>query len=72
MSEPALESSGLTGSEQNVMDDLIDAFYAYLELPVEHEDEPGEFRFHIHMLQGLLACRIVRREFPEGWPHVPR
>lgn len=49
------------------MDALFDAFSSYTALPIQHEDEPAEFRYHIHMLQGLLACRVARRSYPEGW-----
>ena len=61
---------GLTDHEGEVQDALIDAFNSYVDLPVEHDDEPGEFRYHIHMLQGLIACRIARRAFPAGWTNA--
>jgi hypothetical protein len=50
-----------------VMDALVEAFQAFADLPEQHPDEAGEFRYHVHMLQGLLACRIARRGFPNGW-----
>jgi hypothetical protein len=65
-----MRGDGLTDHEGEVMDALFDAFNSYVDLPVEHEDEPGEFRYHIHMLQGLLACRVARRAFPEGWTNA--
>jgi hypothetical protein len=43
----------------------------FQSLPVQHEDEVAEFRYHVHMLQGLLTMRIARRAFPLGWPSDP-
>jgi hypothetical protein len=63
----ATRDDGLTDDEGDVMDALVDAFTTYDELPVQHADEPGEFRYHIHMLQGLLAIRTARRAHPKGW-----
>jgi len=60
-------ADGLTNEEGYVMDALTEAFLDYMALPVHHEDEPGEFKYHIHMLQGLMAIRIPRRTHPEGW-----
>ena len=59
---------GLTDDEGEVVDCLVGAWVQYRELPVEHEDEVAEFRYHIHMLQGLLTMRIARRHYPVGWP----
>lgn len=67
MALPMLGDDGLTNAEGEVMDSLLDAFEAYSDLPVQHADEPAEFRYHVHMLQGLLAVRIARRAFPKGW-----
>jgi hypothetical protein len=67
VSDEDARDDGLTDDEGEVMDALFDAFSSYIALPIQHEDEPAEFRYHIHMLQGLLACRIARRSYPEGW-----
>lgn len=61
---------GLTDAEGEVADHLFEANTAFNELPVEHEDDAREFEYHVHMLQGLLAVRIARRAFPEGWLNV--
>ena len=61
---------GLTNDEGAVLDSLAEAYEAYTSLPVQHQDEPGEFTYHIHMLQGLLACRIARRHYPKGWTNA--
>jgi len=62
-----LDEHGLTADEAFVMDSLVEAYGVYTELPVQHSDEPAEFRYHIHMLQGLLATRVCRRTYPQGW-----
>jgi hypothetical protein len=49
------------------MDALTDAVEAYGELEQQHEDEPQEFIMAIHRLQDLLAVRLCRRLYPEGW-----
>lgn len=58
---------GLTAAEGMVMDALFDAHEAYQMLPVEHPIEPSEWIVALHRLQDLLAVRIVRRDYPEGW-----
>ena len=58
---------GLTDGEGDVLDALCDAFVGYSDLPVEHPDEPDEFRAAIHRAQDLLAVRIARRDYPAGW-----
>lgn len=58
---------GLTVGEGVVMDALIQAWNAYADLPVEHPSDRSEFCDAIHRCQDLLAVRIARRHFPEGW-----
>lgn len=62
-----MRDDGLTDPEGDVADHLFTANEAFAGLPVQHEDDQREFEYHVHMLQGLLACRIARREFPAGW-----
>jgi len=64
---PDQRLDGLTAEEGFVADALFEAFNDYLELPVQHDDEPNEFKYHIHMLQGLMAIRAARRAYPAGW-----
>ncbi len=59
---------GLTPGEQMVMDKLIECYAAFLKLDREHPDEMRDFVDGIHRIQGVLAMRIVRRCYPEGWP----
>jgi hypothetical protein len=62
-----VRDDGLTDEEGKVMDALSDAVEAYSELDVGHPDEPAEFISAIHRLQDLLAVRLCRRLYPEGW-----
>ena len=62
-----MRTDGLTDKEGEVMDALGDAVDAFSELEVQHPDEPDEFLSAIHRLQDILAVRVCRRAFPEGW-----
>ena len=62
------ERTGLTEDELRVYDLLVDAVEGYSALDVQHNSEPGDFVAAIHRCQDLLAVRVARRLFPEGWP----
>ena len=68
MTEEKNNLLGLTQEEQIVMDKLLDSYTAFLALPKQHPNEIDEFVNAVHLIQGLLATRIVRRGFPKGWP----
>lgn len=59
---------GLTDEEGVVMDSLIRAVEAFAKLPEQHPSEINEFIAGIHKCQDLMAVRIARRLFPDGWP----
>jgi hypothetical protein len=61
-------ADGLTDDEGIVLDHLVSAYEAFGRLEPQHPDEEAEFRGGIHRCQDLLAVRIARRAFPEGWP----
>ncbi|MCH7890996.1 MAG: hypothetical protein IH921_05780 [Gemmatimonadetes bacterium] len=65
--------TGLEEKEQEVMDHLVEAMAGYAKLPRQHPTEMDEFIISLHRLQELLAIRIVRRQYPEGWyaKHYP-
>lgn len=63
-----MRADGLSDNEGAVMDALLEAVAAWDELPVQHPDDGAEFYAAMHKLQDLLAVRIVRRAYPEGWP----
>ena len=62
-----MRDDGLTNEEGDVMDYLVGAYTAYDGLEVEHPSDPGEFVQAIHRAQDLLAVRVVRRAYPDGW-----
>lgn len=61
-------ANGLSEAEDRVMRALCDAANAYAQLEVEHPSEQLDFAMAIHRCQDLLAGRIARRAFPQGWP----
>jgi hypothetical protein len=61
-------ADGLTITEGRVMDALVQAVAAFADLVSTHPSEHRDFVDGIHRCQDVLALRIVRREFPEGWP----
>lgn len=52
---------GLTSAERFVINRLVDAWNAFVELPREHNDDVTEFRHGIHRLQEKVMCRPIRR-----------
>ena len=63
--------TGLTPKEQEVMDHLVEAIRGFTGLEIEHPHELDDFLQSIHRLQDLLAIRVARRMFPEGWYRTP-
>jgi len=61
------EKTGLTDKEQEVMDHLVGAVTRYAQLEVQHPMEMDDFMDSIHRLQDLMAIRVTRRAFPNGW-----
>lgn len=70
MTTPECEpiDNGLTRDEQAVMSNLVAAFGAFARMPRHHPNELSDFTNGIHQCQNLLAVRIARREYPQGWP----
>lgn len=63
-----MRKDGLTDQEGKVMDALIAAWNEFVKLEQQHPNELTDFSDGIHRCQDLLAIRIARREYPEGWP----
>lgn len=59
--------TGLLPDEERVMDAAVELWAAWLALPIEHPGDRAEVCAAVHRVQDLLATRIARREFPEGW-----
>ncbi len=66
------DDSGLLPLEGEVMRHLHLAWNAFCILPSQHPDEKRDFCDAIHRLQDLLAVRVCRRLFPDGWPSYDR
>lgn len=60
--------SGLTPDEDEVMQYLMDAVNGFTQLPTQHPNDIEDFINSIHRCQDILAVRIARRHYPEGWP----
>lgn len=52
----------ITKAEEDVIGHLVDAWNAFLKLPVEHPDDTTEFRHAIHAAQREILSRSGRRE----------
>ena len=60
--------TGLTLLEQECMDGLMGSYRAFLKMERQHPDEMRDFIDAVHKSQDILAVRVVRRLYPEGWP----
>jgi hypothetical protein len=63
--------SGLTLEERVVIRRLAGAWNAFLNLPVEHDDDVEEFRRAIHAANAKVMMRPGRREYNDS-PQPPR
>lgn len=59
---------GLTPEEQGVMDKLMECYELFLKMDREHPDEIRNFVDGVHKIQDILALRVIRRCYPQGWP----
>jgi len=63
-----MRKDGLTTREGIVMDHLVDAWNEFMNLERQHPDEVDDFRNGLHRCQYALTMRILRRDYPEGYP----
>jgi hypothetical protein len=63
-----IRKDGLTQQEGKVMDALVEAWNEYIKLEKQHPSDIDEFKNGIHKCQHALIIRVLRREFPEGYP----
>jgi hypothetical protein len=63
-----MNETGFNDSELNTHLALMHFLELYYKLPVQHPSEVQDVIFAVHLIQGILALRILRREHPEGWP----
>ena len=59
---------GLTLEEQGIMDKLMECYELFLKIDREHPDEIRNFVDGVHKIQDVLALRVIRRCYPQGWP----
>lgn len=59
---------GLNEQEGKVMDALLLAYEEFCKLDKQHPNESVDFTNGIHQCQYILGLRIVRKDYPEGWP----
>ncbi len=63
-----MDKHGFTPEEAIAHEKLIEFREAYANLPVQHPAEQAEVDNAIHVIQGTLAIRVLRRDYPKGWP----
>ena len=59
--------TGFTDAEKRCHDALMLSYQEFIDMPREHPDEMRDFVDAVHKIQGLLATRIVRRDYPDYW-----
>lgn len=62
-----LTKTGLGIEEAKCMSNLIDCWNTFIAMERTHPDELNDFKEGIHKLESILALRVVRRLYPEGW-----
>lgn len=63
-----MRNDGLTDQEGKVMDTLVTAWNEYTKLERQHPSEIDDFADGIHKCQYDLCMRILRRDYPLGYP----
>jgi len=56
------------GTEEEIMNHLIDAFNLFAKLGQTHPSSLSDFVNGIHKCQDAIICRIVQRDYPEQFP----
>lgn len=66
-----MSDSGLDSEGDKCLNSLIEAWNAFVKIPIDHPDELTDFRRSIHECQRILAMKIARNQHPEAWPCYP-
>ena len=66
--DPKCLETGLLADEQACLDRVVASWNSFVNLERQHPDELRDFANAVHAQQGLLATRIARRDYPDGWP----
>ncbi len=62
--------AGLTVHEARVLKCLRNARNLYHALPDNHDKNLEDWDFHIDALFRMLMWRVVKRDYPQGWPSI--
>lgn len=62
--------SPFTKEENNIMNNLIEAYNGFIKLDDTHPTANTEFCNAIHICQLLLEHRILQREYPKKFPII--
>lgn len=60
--------NGLDKLENDVSTALVSAWESYIKLEQSHPEDMHEFLNGIHICQKTLYMRILRRDYPQGYP----
>ena len=63
----ASDERRLSDNEKKVVRHLADAWNEFCRLPKGHPGGAGEFTFHVHALQNIVASRVAKRCDPDLW-----
>jgi hypothetical protein len=62
-----LDKCGFTKQEAAAHAALMDFMREYMKLEKEHPTEEKDLERIVHHAQELLALRVLRRVYPQGW-----
>lgn len=68
MKRTIIRNDGLTEQEGKAMDALVKAWNIFIKLECQHPSDTQEFNFGVHQCQHILMCRVLRRDYPKGYP----
>jgi hypothetical protein len=63
-----MRKDGLTEQEGKIMDLLVEAWCEFIKLEKQHSCEINDFSDGIHKCEYVLSMRVLRRDYPEGYP----
>lgn len=67
MAKQKKQDIGFTREEVAVIDGLVSAWNAFVEMTPIHSDETRDFRFHINACQAIMGLRVAQRAEPKRW-----
>lgn len=61
----------MTPQELKVLETTRDIWNEFIELPIQHQEDQNEFRFHIHALQNIILAREGQRHMKNNNSQKP-